>query len=96
MGVYDIYGDTQLKVGPCLLKCYNVGDEVEIPDGIYIANEGVVVILDGKFVAEFDKLMSKWGDVIDPGAVIDSFHPVKQALRELDIRMGRAMGEEEK
>lgn len=80
MGVYDTYGNTQLKVGPCELKCYDVGDEVEIPDGIYIGNEGAIVIQDGKFVAEFDKLMSKWGDVIEPSAVIDSFHPIKQAL----------------
>lgn len=80
MGVYDTYGDTQLKVGLCALRCYNVGDKVEIPDGIYIGNVGAVVILDGKFVAEFKKLTSRWGDVIEPSDAIDSFHPVKQAL----------------
>jgi len=80
MGVYDTYGDTQLKVGPRQLKCYNIGDEVKIHDGIYVAPDGAVVIKDGKFVAEFEKLMSKWGDVIKLSDVMDSFHPIKQAL----------------
>lgn len=53
MGTFDTYKygnlEVQLKVGPCILSNYEIGDSVEIPDGIYHGNgDGIVIILFGK------------------------------------------------
>jgi len=74
MGVYDDYGDgnlwVQLKVGPCELHEYRVGDAVDIADGVYLDHAGVVVVLEGRLAAVFSHLCSKWGDVIGPAVAI--------------------------
>ena len=84
MGVYDEYAGIQLKVGPCCLAQYEIGDEVEIPDGVYVGHSGVVVILDDKFVAEFEYLTTKWGDVVNASSVLDPHSPILQAIREYE------------
>ncbi|MHA2044703.1 MAG: hypothetical protein ACW99G_07905 [Candidatus Thorarchaeota archaeon] len=66
MGVYDTYGEIQIKVGDVALRQYDVGDEVVLPDGVYVAPDGVVVIVGGVFVAEFKNLWDKWGSPIYP------------------------------
>ena len=85
MGVYDQYGKLgiQIKVGHCCLAQYEIGDDVEIPDGVYVANEGAIVIVDGKFVAEFETMTSKWGDVLDAGEILRPHSPMLQSLDEL-------------
>lgn len=83
MGVYDEYAGIQLKVGPCVLAQYVIGDEVEIPDGVYAGHEGLVVIVDGVFVAEFEHLTTKWGDIVDMPSLLDSYSPILQALKEV-------------
>lgn len=68
MGVYDIYGvlEVQLKVGDVGLEHFKVGDKVYIPDGIYFGREeAAIVIKDGIFVAEFPRIMDKFGHEID-------------------------------
>ena len=58
MGMFDTYGDIQLKVGPCKLLQYKIGDDVLIPDGVYHecndVYEQAVVILGGKLIANLD------------------------------------------
>ena len=85
MGVYDCYGRCQLKVGPCELKVYDVGDKVPISDGIYLDYGGAVVIKDGVFVAEFEDLTDKYGSPIDISDMVDERNPVNQAVK---IMMG--------
>ena len=56
MGIFDSYftqdgEEVQLKTGSCGLISYHIGDCVELDDGVYYANEGVVVISGGE-VAE--------------------------------------------
>jgi len=70
MGMFDWYGKIQLKTGPCKLINYKVGDKVEMPDGVYLAQDGVVIILDHKLAATFKHLVDKWGGKIDPEEVI--------------------------
>ena len=67
MGVYDCYGKhgIQMKIGPCELKQYNEGDKVDILDGIYVANEGIVVIHNGKLLATYETLYDKYGSVLE-------------------------------
>lgn len=56
MGMYDTYGEreSQLKVGPCLLHHYKLGDTVLIDDGVYVSFERMIVIKHHIFVADMD------------------------------------------
>jgi hypothetical protein len=72
MGTPDCYGsdNIQLKIGRCECRHYDVGDRVEIPDGVYVGHEGVVVIKDSVMIATFPSLTDKWGGSIDPESVL--------------------------
>jgi len=80
MGVYDLYEGVQLKVGPCELKSFKVGDTVPILDGVYVGYEGIVVISGCIFVARFANLETKWGEVLDPRALLNGKNPVIRAM----------------
>jgi hypothetical protein len=82
MGLYDIYNGIQLKVGPCEIHTYEIGDAVPIDDGIYVAHEGIVVIHNSKFVARFDNIFTKWGDIVDPQTILDPHDYIKKAVKE--------------
>ena len=81
MGVYDTYAGIQLKVGPMDLGNYTKGDTVPIPDGVYVADEGIVVVLNSILAGTFANLISKWGDTLVPREVIEEMHPFAQALK---------------
>ena len=80
MGLYDIYGNIQLKVGEVELRHFKVGDRVPIPDGIYVGHEGAVVITKGRFVASFPHLINKWGGRLDVD--LSGENPICQAIEE--------------
>jgi len=80
MGVYDSYGEVQLKTGPCILQEYHIGDEVDISDGLHFGYEGCVVVVGRKLVAVTDKMYDKWGRPIDVN--IDSRNPITIAIKE--------------
>ena len=82
MGVYDEYGKkgVQLKVGCCELKQYKIGEKVSIPDGVYVGHEGIIVILNGKLLAEFDHIIDKYGEIVEP---VSLFHnPLEDILNQ--------------
>lgn len=81
MGMYDTYGNCQLKAGSCIGSDYKIGDKVPVSDGIYLCNEGAIVIKDGIFVAEFKSLASKWGDKIEIDPIISELNPITQAIK---------------
>lgn len=65
--MFDSYyggaGDLQLKVGDPSLRSYQVGQEVDSPDGIYVASgyEGFVVIQNGKLIGTYRLLYDTMG-----------------------------------
>ena len=83
MGVYGTFGknNTRIKLGERPLHHYEIDDEVDIPDGIYVGHEGIVVIKDAEFVAEFDRIFDKWGGVV--AVDIQEQNPVGIAVKEL-------------
>lgn len=93
MGVYDTFGDTQIKAGPCAMKHYKIGQSVPLENGVYVAPDGVVVIAGGIFVAEFSDLRDKWGGRLDCDTVLDARHPIKQAMRAIDGAGNRSESE---
>lgn len=82
MGIYDTYGQSQLKVGDVCCHSFKIGDKVRIPDGAYIGYESVVIILRGIFVAEFNNLITKWGDRIDPEEILSGKSEIEKVLNE--------------
>ncbi len=83
MGLYDTYGETQLKVREADdMRDYKTGDKAEIPDGVYVAHEGVIVIVNGVFVAEFPYLTDKYGGMISTEELLGDRNPVAQAIKE--------------
>jgi hypothetical protein len=83
MGMYDTYGKNgvQLKVGENLCHYFKVGDPVDILDGVYVGYEGVIVIKDGIFIAEFDHITDKYGGPLKNDEV---FHnPLSDVVLEL-------------
>jgi len=86
MGCYNTYGGVQLKVEPeedLLLTDYKVGRKVPISDGVYVGQEGVVVVTGGRLTAVFPVLHDKWGGDILPLDVVNPRNPVKQAAEEI-------------
>ena len=75
MGVYDCYGKVQIKMGNRVLKQYNIGDTADIPDGVYVGWEGVVVVKDGIFIAEFSEITTKWGEKLYPNSFLHEIYP---------------------
>lgn len=64
MGMFDDYGTTQLKVGPCVMASYQVGDAVEIRDGLYLGWDGFVLIQDGKMAGEWAQVTDTHGNTL--------------------------------
>jgi len=87
MGVYDNYIDydteqmVQLKVGPCELHTYEIGDTVNIPDGVYIGHEGIVVIHNKKLLRIDEFLTSKYGEQILPKDIITN--PIEEIVEKI-------------
>jgi len=80
MGIYDTYGDTQIKVGDVNMVDYQIGDKASLPDGIYFGYGGAVVICQGLFVAEIplDAVFDKWGGRVEID--VNLRNPVSQAI----------------
>lgn len=84
MGTFNTFGKKyiQLKVGSCCMMHYDIGDKVDIPDGIYLAYEGIVVISDnGKLIAFCDKLFDKWGNAININELLNKNNPVMSVVK---------------
>jgi len=76
MGAYDIIGKTNIQIKldtPCIGLVYNIGDEIPIPDGLYIGYEGYFIVENSIIIYEGKEIFNKWGeslnfrDILDPG-----------------------------
>jgi len=62
MGLFDTYGESQIKAGDPWQHNYKLGDKVTIPDGIYLGSPNFIVIKDGVFIAEVGRLYDYFGE----------------------------------
>src|SRR3990167_11106492 len=92
MGMFDTYSANfhlQLKVGDPALINYKVGDEVNIPDGVYLAsgNDGFVVIHGGKLMATYKTICDTMGVTFRPDLLdLSAFEKeLILAMREMDM-----------
>ncbi len=73
MGLFDTYGESQLKAGAPYQNHWEVGDSVTIPDGVYPGCPNFIVIKDGRFIAELERLYDYLGGYwADADTVADS------------------------
>lgn len=79
MGVYDTYGDVQIKIGDVSMAEYSIGDEVPLKDGIYFDSNACIVIQNRRFIAQMPigSVYSKWGHTIDLLPAIEKLHPLR-------------------
>jgi len=71
MGVYDMIIDKekginiQIKSIICEMKCYNLGDDIKLPNGCHLGYEGYFIVEDGKIIYIGTEMWDKWGDNFD-------------------------------
>lgn len=87
MGIYDEYGERgiQLKVsndGELGLRTFSIGDKVPLDNGAYIGHEGVVVVVGGVLVAEFDHVIDKWGNPVSYAEWLMRNNSITEAIEE--------------
>lgn len=68
MGVFDTYGNRQMKMGDPWCRQFNVGDSVKesaVDDGVYLdtseTGNTAIVIKDGIYIGDL-KVYDYWGD----------------------------------
>lgn len=54
-----------LEVGELRTKPFEVGDQVDISDGLYLGRGGAVMIINRMFVAEFGIIFDEQGNVLN-------------------------------
>ena len=84
MGVYDIYEGVQLKVGDVTMREYTIGETVTLADGVYVGYEGVIVIKDSIFIAEYRYITDKWGCKITGDEFLNGKGPVSRAIKDME------------
>lgn len=96
MGMFDTYTDgkveIQLKVGPCDMDIYRIGDEVPISDGIYLGYSGFVAIKKSRLIVVSEKLTDSWGTTYDPVDLIErlSANPLIGVVKALAKKKKKA------
>ena len=93
MGLFDTYSanfSLQLKVGDPGLMNYKVGDDANIPDGIYLAsgNDGFVVIHGGKLMATYKTICDTMGVAFQPDLLeLSPFEKdLIRTMRKMDMK----------
>jgi hypothetical protein len=62
---------------------HDIGDRVPLEDGVYLSDNGAIVIIDNTYVGYFPHVIDKWGGLLDTGAIIWKENPVVKILAEL-------------
>lgn len=88
MGVYDEVGDRGIQIkcidGP-MLNQYGIGDDIPLPDGLFIGFEGWFVVKDGKVLCEGSDIYNKWGGELSPDKIISGDNPIAKLLADLRV-----------
>lgn len=87
MGKYDTVEGIQIKStpDPCY-QTYNVGDIIDLPDGLHVSYEGVFLVEEGRIKGTARDLYDKWGERLSLDTILDPKNPVLQALEKIEKR----------
>lgn len=81
------------------MDCYSLGDTVDIPDGAYLAPDGIVIVYEKKLVATFDRpaMMDKWGKKISLKKMIEKRNPLYNVVEQVEAQIkGHKVGFQKK
>ncbi len=90
MGIYNTYGDCQIKAGNIDGTHYHIGDKCDLDSGAYLTYEGIVLIR-FHFVTDIiknEEIFDKYGSKVSLRLVLDDRNPVVQTMEE-EIRKNR-------
>ncbi len=84
MGIYDTYGDCQIKAGDVDMNHYRIGAECPLVSGAYLTYEGIVFIKNNIVIAITgnDKIFDKYGDNVSLRTILDQQNSVVQAMKK--------------
>ncbi|KKN53489.1 hypothetical protein LCGC14_0601860 [marine sediment metagenome] len=88
MGLYNTYGDNllaQMKVSDILdLTHFGNQDVADIPDGLYITHEGIVIIQNGRIIHEYvpEEIFDKWGLQVNMVKLLHNLNPLTEVMNE--------------
>jgi hypothetical protein len=86
MGVFDTYNGIQLKVGEITMANFKIGHKVPIDEGVYLAPQGVVVVLGGKLAYTSKIVLSKWGAQLSPDKLLAPVNPYVGVVNDMMLR----------
>jgi hypothetical protein len=69
MGLFNTYGGVQLKINRDM-NSYEIGERVDLNDGIYVGREGVIVVTNRQLTAMFPTMVNKYGEELNLRKVI--------------------------
>ena len=82
MGLYDEVCGIQVKCLPDpRLKNYDIGDFIQLEDGIYLGYEGWFSVRNSQVIDNGYDIYDKWDDAISLREILDKNNPVSEAIR---------------
>ena len=85
MGTPDYVGNDHLQIKSTpdpKMNHYSIGDKIEIPNGLHLTHEGWFVVHGGKVFITGLEIWDKWGNELDPCAIIEPNNPIGLALKD--------------
>ena len=83
MGVYDIVCGVQVKCTPeQMLKDYEIGDFIQLEDGVYIGYEGWFSVRNSKVIENGLNVYDKWGNLLSLEKLMAN-NPILEAIKDL-------------
>ena len=80
MGVYDIVCGVQVKCTPDqILKEYDIGDFIQLEDGIYIGYEGWFFVRNSEVIDNGLNIYDKWGNLLSLEKLMSN-NPISEAM----------------
>lgn len=81
MGVYDIVCGVQIKCTPDqILKDYDIGDFIQLEDGIYIGYEGWFSVRNSKVTDNGLNVYNKWGNLLSLEKILIN-NPIEKMIK---------------
>jgi hypothetical protein len=89
MGIYDVVGKQQIQIKSTpnpYMNLYNIGDKIELPDGIHFGYEGWFVVRKGIILCEgyYDEVWDKWGGQLEIN-LLDNNNLIVKYLQKWDV-----------
>lgn len=81
MSVYDFVGEQEVISH---FHHYNIGDEIDLQDGLYLTNEGWFVVEQGKVFITGHRAFTKWGDRVVCSELLEKYNPITKTLSDMD------------